>query len=64
MVGAEFGTIERWQLRQRLEKESAAAKLENWAHETNAIRQAAIRLFGAIRAAKRAPPPQRTCAFG
>ena len=51
-----LGPLNAWQLGSGWERQAAAAKLQNWANETNAVRQAAMRLFDAIRTANYEKP--------
>jgi hypothetical protein len=51
-----LGPLDAWQLGSDWEKRAAAAKLGNWANETNAVCLAAIRLFDAIRKANYEKP--------
>ena len=50
-VASRLGPLNAWQFGSDWEKKAATAKLQNWTNETNAIRQAAVRLFEAIRKA-------------
>jgi hypothetical protein len=51
-----LGPLNAWQLGSNWEKKITTVKLQSWTNETNAIRQAAMRLFDAIRKANYEKP--------
>ena len=51
-----LGPLNAWKLGSDWEKKTTALKLQNWTQETNTIRQAARRLFDALRAANYEAP--------